>query len=652
MSFLQPLLLFALPLIGLPILIHLINRRRHRTIPWGAMMFLLDAKRLTRSMAKLRYWLIMAMRMLAIAGLIFAASRPLASGRLGSVVGSRADTMVILLDRSASMEQQNPPTGRSKRDTAIAKLADLVETTGQGQRVILIDSARCNAEEIDSASSLRELPATAATDVTADIPRMLQATLDYLIDNDIGQADIWIASDLRQSDWREEDGRWATLRQSFATLEGVRFHLLTYPETSDDNLAVSVRNVRKRDLGDSAELVMDVLVRRQSSSERTEMLPIEFVINDARSVLEVEITKEEFTLQGHVIPLDRATQSGWGRVEIPGDTNPADNVYYFVFDDEPPRQVAVVSDDAETAEPLRIAGAAPSDPALDYEAAVFRSDRAAEIDWQRTSLILWHAPLPGELMARQLVTFLSEGRPIVFFPPANPAGREFLGIRWRKWESPEVHQPIQVASWRDDSDLLAKTLSGRALPVAKLRTSRYCKLEGAGSSLARWSSGDPLLLRAGDNVPAYFCATLPRSDHSSLAQDGVTLYVMIQRALAMGAARLGNARLAEAGSREAEAAATSKALSQLPQRTVSSSHPYLAAAYQHEDRLLAINRPDSEDRWAIVGDESVAKMFGGLDYHQINDQRRDEQPLANEIWRALLGLMAISLFVEALLCLD
>ena len=69
MSFLNsPLLLYGWPLIFLPIVIHLINRQRHRTVPWGAMMFLLDAKRLQRSMAKLRYWLIMAMRMLGMAG--------------------------------------------------------------------------------------------------------------------------------------------------------------------------------------------------------------------------------------------------------------------------------------------------------------------------------------------------------------------------------------------------------------------------------------------------------------------------------------------------------------------------------------------------------------------------------------------------------
>jgi len=35
MSFLQPLLLFGLPLVAIPIIIHLINQRRFQTVRWG-----------------------------------------------------------------------------------------------------------------------------------------------------------------------------------------------------------------------------------------------------------------------------------------------------------------------------------------------------------------------------------------------------------------------------------------------------------------------------------------------------------------------------------------------------------------------------------------------------------------------------------------
>src|SRR5690242_21897893 len=111
MSFLQPILLAALPLVALPIIIHLINQRRYQSIRWAAMMFLLAANRMSRGYARIRQWLIMAFRMAAIATLLFAVARPLAGGWLGLAGGGRADTTIILLDRSPSMQQSSAGAG-------------------------------------------------------------------------------------------------------------------------------------------------------------------------------------------------------------------------------------------------------------------------------------------------------------------------------------------------------------------------------------------------------------------------------------------------------------------------------------------------------------------------------------------------------------
>src|SRR5204863_328928 len=114
MTFLQPILLVALPLVALPVVIHLINQRRYQTIRWAAMIFLLAASRMSRGYAKLRQLLILLFRMVAIAGLVFTVSRPLAGGWLGRAAGGRPDTTIILLDRSPSMRQQGPGTVGSK----------------------------------------------------------------------------------------------------------------------------------------------------------------------------------------------------------------------------------------------------------------------------------------------------------------------------------------------------------------------------------------------------------------------------------------------------------------------------------------------------------------------------------------------------------
>src|SRR4029077_16569383 len=136
MTFLQPLLLAALPLVALPIIIHLINQRRYQTIRWGAMMFLLAAHRMSRGFARLRQWLIMAFRMAAIAGLIFAISRPLAGGWLGLTAGGRPDTTIIVLDRSPSMQQGGAGVGGSKLETGRHQLARALETLGSSRWIL------------------------------------------------------------------------------------------------------------------------------------------------------------------------------------------------------------------------------------------------------------------------------------------------------------------------------------------------------------------------------------------------------------------------------------------------------------------------------------------------------------------------------------
>ena len=91
MSFLQPWMLVALPLAAIPIIIHLINQRRYQTKQWAAMMFLLSANRMNRGYARVRQWLILTLRALAIAALVIVIGRPLASGSLGGgIVGSVA----------------------------------------------------------------------------------------------------------------------------------------------------------------------------------------------------------------------------------------------------------------------------------------------------------------------------------------------------------------------------------------------------------------------------------------------------------------------------------------------------------------------------------------------------------------------------------
>ena len=117
---------------------------------------------------------------------------------------------------------------------------------------------------------------------------------------------------------------------------------------------------------------------------------------------------------------------------------------------------------------MQIATLSPVDPALSYSAEVVSPDRLDALDWSQASLLLWQVPLPEGEFGHHLESFVRSGRPILFFPPDQVGTTSWGGFRWGHWESAEAEKPLQVQSWRGDSDLLQHTLSGVPLPVGEL----------------------------------------------------------------------------------------------------------------------------------------------------------------------------------------
>ena len=652
MGFLQPLALIALPLIALPILIHLINQHRHRTIPWAAMMFLMSAKRMSKGMARLRHFLILLMRVLAVAALIFVISRPLSGGWLGSIGMSKPDATLILLDRSASMEMQDLQAGQSKRSAALQKLAQLLEQGDYGTHLVLIDSASGQLQEVDSPKALLGLPTTESSATSADIPGMLESALAYLKANKSGRVDVWICSDLSENDWDVESGRWQAIREEFAQLEGVHHFLLAYADLPSSNLSVRVENVQRWERGNNAELVLDVVVRSKDSSDTTPKTRIAFEVNNARSVVEVELDRQGASLQGHRIPIDTKLRSGWGSVGLPGDTNPLDNRFFFVFSEPPVRRAVVVSDEVKNGEAFRRALAIPIDPRLQHRVDVISVDRVAEIDWESTGLLIWQAALPRGSVAEQIAQFVDTGRVVMFFPPSQNADERLFDSRWANWQTPGNQQVFGISWWRGDADLLAHVESGDALPLNELRTYRYRSFESPGTPLARFDDDAPLLTRvATDRGAVYFCSTLPTAQFSSLEREGVIFYVILQRALDQGCRALAVASQRDAGPdvlidrNEWELVAPADDSPLLSQRGLH------AGVYRDEAYWTAVNRSQIEDSAVAAPVEAVDALFDGMSYRRIDVDVGDTSALASELWRIFLIAMIVALLVEAVLSL-
>lgn len=653
MSFLQPVMLLALPAIALPIIIHLINQRRFQTVNWAAMQFLLAANRMSRGYARIRQWLILAARTLAVAGLVFAIARPLSSGLLGLAGGGRVDTTIILLDRSASMEQSGPG-GVSKLQAGLDQLTQSLKLL-QSNRYVLIDSVNVEPIEIASVDDLRELTETSGVSSSADMPTMLEVADEYIRANRPSRSEIWICSDIRKHDWNEESGRWAALRSSIQEQpQMVRFHLLAYPNLETQNRSLRVTKVQRTQSTEGAQLLISLRIDQPEPSAGPATIPIRLELDGARSEFTVEMTGTEFELRNHAVPLDAGQTSGWGRVSIPSDASPADNEFYFVFDEPIDQQTLIVTDEVESVRPLEFATGISSDPDVKCVTTTVTPDQLVGTSLDEVSLVLWQSDLPSSQDSSHeiLQSVIDRGGQVIFFPPERPSGNEFAGIRWTDWGVAESDRAdLPVTTWVADQGLLTKTRSGAALPVGELKVARYCEMEGDRTALATLDGGAPLLARAlTDQRNVFFCSTTVASSDSNLARNGVVLYAMLHRALSIGSKSLGNTRQFIAGEVAIENTGGWSMLAG-NSAALSNQYPEHAGVYAAEDLLFAINRHAEEDSQTILADDRVNGLFEGLDFDRVDDQAGSGAKLIQEIWRLFLVLMLVALILEAMLCI-
>ncbi len=136
MTFLAPSFLWLLPLVGVPLLLHLLNKRPPKLVTFSHIKWIQDAHRKRMPKKNLKDFLLMLMRMLILLALILFFARPVI--RQGKLIGGQDDnsTLIVLLDVSASMGAV--AEGRSALQKASTNLRDMLREMPPSARVGLV----------------------------------------------------------------------------------------------------------------------------------------------------------------------------------------------------------------------------------------------------------------------------------------------------------------------------------------------------------------------------------------------------------------------------------------------------------------------------------------------------------------------------------
>jgi len=121
-------MLFALSAVVIPVIIHLLHRRRFDVVEWGAMQFL-QLGETTRRRLALEEILLLALRIGLVAMIVLALAAPVGSGQLFSLLGSRPPrAFALIIDGSYSMgfdHGENKPPHQAAKEWALSFLKKL-----------------------------------------------------------------------------------------------------------------------------------------------------------------------------------------------------------------------------------------------------------------------------------------------------------------------------------------------------------------------------------------------------------------------------------------------------------------------------------------------------------------------------------------------
>lgn len=160
MSFLNPLFLIALVSVGIPLLIYLLNLRKPKRIRFSTLAFFESLKSTSLRKIKIKRWLLMAIRMLAVAALALALAQPYLPSGMGIMSGNEPAVVGVIIDNSPSMEQidRNGPYIEQAKEIA----SDIINLQDSDNRIVLNVT---NGEPL----SLPYLSSTAAEREVADL---------------------------------------------------------------------------------------------------------------------------------------------------------------------------------------------------------------------------------------------------------------------------------------------------------------------------------------------------------------------------------------------------------------------------------------------------------------------------------------------------
>ncbi len=215
MSLLNPLLAIGTIAFLVPLLIHIFNRSRFRTVEWGAMHLLESVISQNRKRLQIDQLILLLIRCLIPTVLAICLARPVLTG--GGLLGDAPVALVVLLDNSYSMEATDPAGTRFT--AAVESACTVINQLPRGSEVAVIltggrPTPLFETPLTDLATVTRRLRQQQPGFGASDLPGSLDMAADLLERMPAVRRQLLVLSDFQPADWNSlSAGPAAALQQ-------------------------------------------------------------------------------------------------------------------------------------------------------------------------------------------------------------------------------------------------------------------------------------------------------------------------------------------------------------------------------------------------------------------------------------------------------
>lgn len=458
MTFLNSALLAALSLGLIPILIHLLNRQRFKQVDFPTLRFLQEMQRQKMRRVRVRQWILLLLRTLAVLALVFAMARPVLRSEMSLISGGDARASVVLvLDRSASMNTESPAGTRFRALQVRAQ--ELIQALGSNDEIQIVWADPVPTVFPDSPTEhvplIREAVESAkATEAGGALTDALGKARSLLGQSQNLLKEVYVISDFSASAWPESPVDTPILPND------VRLYMIEVGGENSSNLGVVSAEITSRLIAPGRPVELSLTIQNSGSDDRNDRMIGVYLdgkrVAQSRTSVRAGETRSE---QIRFVPESVGDLSGYVRLEDT-DEFPMDDRRRFVLRVPARLNVAVAGADAPA---LRLTALA-LDPSGRGETFVHTmelspSQLEAE-DWSAfDAIFVVDAPSFSSSFGERVQSYLQSGRGLFVAGGPNfdvrghanwmqqiglplPGEVENLGDSGARWSKVDLEHPL------------------------------------------------------------------------------------------------------------------------------------------------------------------------------------------------------------------